>query len=309
MIVNNGQLLSKYSMLFPETPDRDDHSLPAGDAAAVLLQGLLSAIDGTADRCYTTTIIPPVPGEGRALRDARTSAMREQPRTTRHDISRYLGFWTEERSLTALLILLLLHFFVLTPGTFLGHAFQMIAVVFLALALLAGILALQRRIVRRLGILVMAGGLPLRVAAVFGDSPWLIIGDKLFTLLSLSALILIMFRQVSMEGPVSAHRVRGAIALYLLIAIFFAFLYGLSEELAPGAFSMPGRQPGGVVRGEAFYYFSIVTLTTVGFGDITAVHPFVRSLVMLEALLGQLYPAVLLARLVTLELETRRSGK
>ena len=53
----------------------------------------------------------------------------------------------------------------------------------------------------------------------------------------------------------------------------------------------------------------MVALTTVGFGDITAIHPLARSLVMFESLIGQLYPAILLARLVTLELETRRSGK
>jgi hypothetical protein len=52
-----------------------------------------------------------------------------------------------------------------------------------------------------------------------------------------------------------------------------------------------------------------VTLTTVGFGDITAVAPTARSLVMAEALIGQLYPAILLARLVSLEIETRRSKK
>jgi hypothetical protein len=235
--------------------------------------------------------------------------MRDQSRDNQHALSRFLDFWTEERSLTALLILLLLHFFVLTPGTFLGHAFQMIAALFLSFALLAGILALQRPVVRRLGILLVAGAITFRAAAVFGDAPWLIVGDMLFTLLSLSALILIVFRQVSREGPVSAHTVRGAIALYLLIAILFAFLYGLTEELAPGAFTMPGSQAVAVARGETFYYFSIVTLTTVGFGDITAVHPFVRSLVMLEALIGQLYPAILIARLVTLQLETRRGGK
>jgi hypothetical protein len=50
-----------------------------------------------------------------------------------------------------------------------------------------------------------------------------------------------------------------------------------------------------------------VTLTTVGFGDIAAVHPVARSLVMVEALVGTLYPAILLARLVTLQIETRRS--
>jgi len=235
--------------------------------------------------------------------------MQKHSREHEHALTRFLAFWTEERSLTVMLMLLLLHFFVLTPGTFLGRAFQMVAALFLSLALLAGILALQRRILRRLGILLVTGTITFRIASILGEAPWLPVCDTLFTLLSLVALILIVFRIVSEEGPVSGHRVRGAVALYLLIAILFAFLYGLTEELAPGAFTMPGTRPSGVARGEAFYYFSIVTLTTVGFGDITAVHPFVRSLVMLEALIGQLYPAILIARLVTLQLETRRSGK
>jgi len=47
-------------------------------------------------------------------------------------------------------------------------------------------------------------------------------------------------------------------------------------------------------------------LTTTGFGDIAPVHPFARSLANLEAIVGQLYPATILARLVTLELEHRR---
>ena len=51
-----------------------------------------------------------------------------------------------------------------------------------------------------------------------------------------------------------------------------------------------------------FVYFSFVTLTTVGYGDVIAVHPIARSLVTVEALIGQLFPAILLARLVSLEL-------
>ncbi|HEY7534991.1 MAG TPA: potassium channel family protein, partial [Thermodesulfobacteriota bacterium] len=53
-------------------------------------------------------------------------------------------------------------------------------------------------------------------------------------------------------------------------------------------------------------YFSFVTLTTVGYGDITAVHPVSRSLAMLEGLIGQLFPAILIARLVSMELYYRR---
>jgi hypothetical protein len=135
------------------------------------------------------------------------------------------------------------------------------------------------------------------------------VGNALLTVLALVALVSVVFLQVSRSGPVTAHRIRGAIALYLLIAMLFAFLYSIIEKLAPGAFNMAGDPYRTVAAHvEGFYYFSIVTLTTVGFGDITAVQPYVRSLVMLEALIGQLYPAVLLARLVSLEIETRRSG-
>ncbi len=60
---------------------------------------------------------------------------------------------------------------------------------------------------------------------------------------------------------------------------------------------------------DTLTYFSCVTLTTVGYGDVTAAHPVARSLVMFEALIGQLYPAILLARLVTLYEDTRAVRK
>ena len=222
----------------------------------------------------------------------------------------FLGFWTEERSLTYMLLLLVLHFFILTPASFLGHAFKYIGALFFSLALLAGLLTIARTgAVRWIGTLLVAGAVLFKTAALLSAESWLISLDTLFTFLALSALAYVVFLQVSSEGPVSAHRIRGAIALYLLIAMLFAFLYGLTEELAPGAFTMPANvSRAAAAHAESFYYFSIVTLTTVGFGDITAVQPYVRSLVMLEALIGQLYPAVLLARLVSLEIETRRSG-
>jgi hypothetical protein len=53
-------------------------------------------------------------------------------------------------------------------------------------------------------------------------------------------------------------------------------------------------------------YFSLVTLTTVGFGDVSAVHPVARSLVTLEGVIGTLYPAILIARLVSLHIAQER---
>ena len=237
--------------------------------------------------------------------------MQEREQHTGHYFPGFIGFWTEERSLTVMLLLLVIHLFILTPVSFLGHAFSVFSVLLLFLALLAGLLTLVRqKTLRRIGVVVVAAAILFRSMALIVKASWLFVGDTLFTFFSLAALVYVVFLQVSREGPVTAHRIRGAIALYLLIAMLFAFLYSLAEELAPGSFNMPGSWlRTASTSGEAFYYFSIVTMTTVGFGDITAVHPLVRSLVMLEALIGQLYPAILIARLVTLEIETRRGGK
>jgi voltage-gated potassium channel Kch len=70
----------------------------------------------------------------------------------------------------------------------------------------------------------------------------------------------------------------------------------------PGAFAAAS---GALLEHAHYQYFSIVTLTTLGYGDITPVHPFARSLAMLEALTGQLFPAILIARLVSMELVVR----
>ena len=102
---------------------------------------------------------------------------------------------------------------------------------------------------------------------------------------------------------------RGAIAAYLLIGLFFANTYCLFNALIPGSFSYP-LNPALLHPGQnlnyLFTYFSLVTLTTTGFGDIAALHPAARSLVMLEAVIGTLYPAILIARLVSLQIEQER---
>jgi hypothetical protein len=108
------------------------------------------------------------------------------------------------------------------------------------------------------------------------------------------------------DGPVTSHRIRGAIAAYFLVAVAYAKVYALIYYLLPDAFTtsaVVAQSMPHVTRD--FLYFSVVTLTTVGFGDITAVLPIARSLVMTEAFIGQLYPAILLARLVSLSLMTR----
>jgi hypothetical protein len=107
-------------------------------------------------------------------------------------------------------------------------------------------------------------------------------------------------------GRVTHYRVQGAIVLYLNFAMMFATLYRLLAEISPDAFrglTSGPHDPGFV---DSMTYFSISVLTSASFGDIFPIHPIARCLANLEAVVGQLYPATLLARIVTLELEHRR---
>ena len=95
--------------------------------------------------------------------------------------------------------------------------------------------------------------------------------------------------------------------VYLLLGMIWALFYQMVALYSPEAFKLPqslGTYGLDVMQAQ-LVYFSFVTLTTLGFGDIVAVHATVRMLVILEALMGQLFPAVLLARLVAMELAHR----
>jgi len=104
--------------------------------------------------------------------------------------------------------------------------------------------------------------------------------------------------QVFREGPITVHRIVGAVAVYVLLGVLWAEGYQLVALLRPGAFVASGGAP---VGAPDLTYFSFVTLTTVGYGDITAVHSAARSMALLEALTGQLFPAILIARLVSMQ--------
>jgi voltage-gated potassium channel Kch len=89
----------------------------------------------------------------------------------------------------------------------------------------------------------------------------------------------------------------------------FFIVYRLISVLSPDAFSHLPQIGSDYGSGATLLYFSFNTLTTLGYGDIVPIHPLARSVANLEAVIGQLYPATLLARLVSLELEHRRQSK
>ena len=209
--------------------------------------------------------------------------------------------------LTALTILLLVLMFVFAPLQASGIAvletlaFVLALLIIIAALVMSGSLVAFIAMLTAFGMNVTAALLRLSRPSAFDifllAAAWLVLATTLGSLVA---------RQVFAAGRVTYHRIVGAILLYLLIALAFVAFFVFVGQLVPKAFS-------GIVIGDNaalasnLIYFSFVTLTSTGYGDIVPLHPIARSLCNLESIIGQLYPAILLARLVTLELEDRKS--
>ena len=205
-----------------------------------------------------------------------------------------------DRILTALTLLMVVHLFVVAPLESHELHIQPIGAVFVVL-LSIGLLILSRSLVPVAAILLVVGLLAVAVVLrIRGGHVALDVSLQAAAWL-LIALVIIwtVARAVFGPGRVTYHRIVGAIMLYLTIGLVFVALYTLVGAYAPNAFSgttITAR----VSLPSDLVYFSFTTLTTLGYGDIMPVHPIARSLSNVEAIIGQVYPATLLARLVSL---------
>ena len=111
------------------------------------------------------------------------------------------------------------------------------------------------------------------------------------------------------DGRINMHRIMGAVGSFLLIGVVFAQGYRILALTAADAFAIGGAPAPASIFLPRVNYFSFVTLTSLGYGDITPLHPFARALVTLEALTGQLFLAILVARLVAMEVEWRQDQR
>ena len=105
----------------------------------------------------------------------------------------------------------------------------------------------------------------------------------------------LILRDILLSPEITIDTIRGGICVYLLIGFVWALLYGITASLDSNAFSQS------IIDIESYgraVYFSFTTLTTLGYGDIIPVSPLAKMLTNLEAIIGQLYPSVLIAILV-----------
>lgn len=120
------------------------------------------------------------------------------------------------------------------------------------------------------------------------------VADFLFVATILVGCLIIVFHELSRDEDAVADAVAGAMFGYLLIALVFALFYVKLEAMRPGSFNMSDMDG----HTSSLVYFSLVTITTLGLGDITPVSRLARVVVGIEAATGMMYVAVFIGRLV-----------
>jgi len=145
-----------------------------------------------------------------------------------------------------------------------------------------------------------------------GEAAWAVAHTLRFVFLAI--VIGMIFSDVIRSRVVDLNTVSGAACVYLLMVLCFAALFSVVEWAQPGSFSLGAATESGSLTGISpgpvdtrLTYFSMITLTTIGYGDILPRSAQARALAGLEGVIGQLYLAIIIARLVGLEISNRMS--
>ena len=212
-----------------------------------------------------------------------------------------------DRALTALLALEALILFVAAPLSGMGIRAPLFFGTLLLLPLIIAIVIISSSIGARALVSIASAlavaGLAFRINHPSVVTVWL---GHVAVIVAVIALSLVIGKAVFAPGRISHHRIEGGVILYLNIAVAFTSIYRMILELDPAAFADVGGQQSETAALSTMLYFSFTTLTSTGFGEILAVNPLARSMANLESVLGQLYLAILLARLVGMHVESKK---
>ena len=125
-------------------------------------------------------------------------------------------------------------------------------------------------------------------------------------LIAIIMITVVLLWQVFRSGPVTGMRVQGAIAAYLLLAFGWAHAYRIAQMLDPNAFNAAGTDVSATIH---WMNYSFGMLTTLGYAGIVPIDPVAHTLCSAEAVTGQLYLAVVVARLVSMRISAKEKSK
>jgi len=202
-------------------------------------------------------------------------------------------------------ILLLL----VTQPIFSGHAFaQIFATATISLVLLSALYAFRTtKTYFTIALILMVPSIGSRFVLQFTSNPTLEMVGAVSSCLFLTVTVFALVSRLFTVKRVTFDIISAAICAYLLIGVAWAYAFAIVELRHPGSFSAAlFQRPTGnmaplLASLHTFIYYSFVCLTTTGFGDILPVSEGARSLSVMESVFGQLYMAILIARLVGLQ--------
>jgi voltage-gated potassium channel len=159
-----------------------------------------------------------------------------------------------------------------------------------------------------IGMAFVVAGLVLNLLAASIDSQLLYFGSLAAISGFLLVAIVFTLKQVVFGTEISFNRLVGAVCVYLLLGTIWALAYTLVDAVSPGSFTGFSLQEGRVWDSD-WLYFSFVTMTTLGYGDISPVSATARALAYMQAVFGQFYIAILVAGLVSGYISRRQTER
>ena len=203
-----------------------------------------------------------------------------------------------------ILLVLILVMIVLTPFLDVFVQTRILMDIFLTAIFFTIIFAIKtKRIHAIIGSILVLPLITSTWSAYFYDSTHLSLLPRIFGALFFGYAVILILQEIARSTEVTRETLFAAVVAYLLIALMWAFLYMILELTVPGSFSFPDHSN----REEMmrFEYFSFITITTLGYGDITPISDRASALAFLEALIGQIYMVVLVAWLVGMHVSRR----
>ena len=224
-------------------------------------------------------------------------------------IRRNFAYWTQERSLTALLVYLLISILIWLPLSENEPWQEFVQDTIFNLILLAGCFSVVTTPSIKFVLYVLAINAFVFRGLEFLNPHPVIVQIELY----MSALFFLLLGSLTMkyvleDDESTAYRIQGAIVVYVVFGIICALIYHAIYLSNRGAFNFTALQDTSASYAYLLY-FSFTIQTTVGPGDIYPISPWAKSIVIFESMFGMLYPVVIIARLVTLEIEhTKQRG-
>ena len=213
-------------------------------------------------------------------------------------------FWTEESGLTSIMILLCVSNFIVIP--FFGNhlIISILIKIIWLIVLFTGITTLSKnKIQMRIYSVIPVLLIIVNCIQYFRDNQLLVYSDFFLYIATYLLLINMVFIKVFESGPVTIHRIVGAVIVYMLFGNLWAITYQFLYFHFPGSLQLAAADADSVATPATFLYFSYTTLTTTGYGDILPVRALTRTLAIIEQLIGVLYPVILIGRLVSLKVD------